>query len=264
MRIGIAPRDELLTSHRFENIHREADRSTRYYLNKCDSLESWLVACRYNRPSTLELCVFHEDGSLSEAESIRRVRLAEQSGLAINTSVYTASFWKKKQGQSWEDIQWISEIAPFVDQIAKQSDKLSEFISRLREIPRIGTFMSIQWGLNLSYFYTHLVIDEVPFNNGARQGLNLLGYDAKSILKMDFIQECVMTVISLEHALCAYQKYTKLRDNPRVLHKYKPSTSPLLPIKLPSNWITHYGGLLDSLHELDQCERGVYNAGLLS
>lgn len=252
MRIGIAPRDELLVNHRFENIHREADRSTRYYLNHCASLDAWLVACRYNRPSTLELCEFDEQGGLRVVESMTNIRLAEMLGSPVNTSRYTSSFWRKKQGQSYEDIQWITQVASTVNSLAEQSVTLSEFIRKLRVVPRIGTFMATQWGLNLSYWFTHIEIDEVPFNDGAKQGLKLLGCDVKSILEREFISECAMTMVSLEHSLCAFQKYIKLQDNPRVLHMYKPSVSPLLPIKLPSNWQTHYDsfGILDRLHEL--------------
>lgn len=244
MRMGLRPKDSWLLSYRFENLHREADRSTRYYLNHCVSLHMWLVACRYNRPSTLDLCVFNE-GELVEAESINRVRLAEQSGVAINTGVYTASFWKKKQGQSYEDIKWIIEIAPVVDELAKHSGTLSEFIGKLRSIDRIGSFMATQWGLNLSYWYTHLVIDEVPFNNGAKRGLALVGCTVPELLDMEFARDCALTVVALEHSLCCFQKYIKLKQSgKKVVRPYKPNSAPLLPIKLPSNWVAHYNSFL--------------------
>ncbi len=250
MRLGLLPSDEYIRGYRFTNLHREADRSTRYYLNKCDSLESWIVACRYNRPSTLELCSFSEGGSLNLQQTQLNFKRHESVGGTFNSHVVTSSSWGNKSA-SLRDLELMGFWCEQTQYMAERSSTLSEFISRLRGLDRLGSFRSIQWGLNLSYHFVNLVIDKVPFQNGAKQGLRLVGKSVEHILSEDWTEQCGLEIVSLEHGLCEYSKYVKLCGNPRVLKPYTPSTEKLFPIKLPDNWKNYYGvSRLSLLHEL--------------
>lgn len=245
--------DPVLRRYHFVNIHRRDDYGTRYLLGKLktralsspDLLFNIMAYRLFNRISTFEVIFPLLTSSYTPSQVYQPLSKLSRAGQAVFTSAHqsASNFEGIRTGDVIKNYSLL--FKGYVKFCRKEWEELfdqptlMDAVKHLRTQKGMGALIAGQVALDLSYFPATRFSDQDPMSlgPGSRLGLTqIYGRLSKKECEDQMLALASKSGIppsAVEHALCEFSKYTRLKDTERttalgrVGRQYRPHPQPV-------------------------------------